>query len=518
MVDLNRIKDISTENLVLNYFFNDLTLLNSDINTLVPSDFNAPKNQSAFALFTNLASNGVEKISMSELRIEVEGLPDNVRVLFDEDFFRVLENHNQMSQDRSFLELNINKLKKLSLLKDLDRAGIDIEEFLPDSAVISKSRKNIEELTLEQIVDSIKEKINDIENKNYVNKAQTSKEASEGIRELLEGFREQPEIGEFLDGDIYNYATRGARFGKFYINSAPSGAGKTRTMVGNACSLAYPYIDDAGKIIVKENYFPVLYIATEQDPSEIQTLIISYISGVSEDRILECAAELTEEENWRIETAIEIMELYKGNFNLEWFPDPTIALIRTKVGRYVYKHNVQFVFYDYIFSSPGLLGEFRDLKIREDVALMMLSNTLKELAVQYQIFIMSATQLSGEVEKNKIRNQNSIRGSKAIVDKVDVGSISVRLPEEEKNDILAIIEETRQQPNIVIDVYKNRRGKMNCIKIFRKFDYGTCRAVDLFATDLNYNLVEYKKFKQTELKLTLAELKTRMGGNENGGD
>ena len=82
------------------------------------------------------------------------------------------------------------------------------------------------------------------------------------------------------------------------------------------------------------------------------------------------------------------------------------------------------------FSSPGLLTEFRDLEVREDVALMMMSNTLKELAMTYNVFIQSATQLNGNWEKNNVRNANLIRGSKAIVDKVDIGLIGVRLTDE----------------------------------------------------------------------------------------
>ena len=34
---------------------------------------------------------------------------------------------------------------------------------------------------------------------------------------------------------------------------------------------------------------------------------------------------------------------------------------------YVQNYNIEYVFYDYIFSSPGLLGEYRDLKVREDI-------------------------------------------------------------------------------------------------------------------------------------------------------
>lgn len=41
-----------------------------------------------------------------------------------------------------------------------------------------------------------------------------------------------------------------------------------------------------------------------------------------------------------------------------------------------------------------------------------------------------------------------------------------------------------------MDIYKNRRGEMNSVKIFRYFDYGTCHCKDYFVTDGNYNAIE----------------------------
>lgn len=61
--------------------------------------------------------------------------------------------------------------------------------------------------------------------------------------------------------------------------------------------------------------------------------------------------------------------------------------------------------------------------------------------------------------------------------------IGVRAPEEELTPVKTYCEEMHlPMPNIVIDVYKNRRGKMCDIKIFRRFDYGTCRVKDIVAT------------------------------------
>ena len=57
-------------------------------------------------------------------------------------------------------------------------------------------------------------------------------------------------------------------------------------LVGNACAISMPYIDDAGKIITRDDFKRVLFVATEMTADEIQTLILAYVSGVNEKNIL----------------------------------------------------------------------------------------------------------------------------------------------------------------------------------------------------------------------------------------
>jgi replicative DNA helicase len=237
-------------------------------------------------------------------------------------------------------------------------------------------------------------------------------------------------------------------------------------------------------------------------PDEIQTLILAYVSGVNEAKIL--YNNYSPKEKELVEQAIDLIEKYQHNFMIEYIPDPSIHQVRTLITKYVLNKNVAHIFYDYIFSSPGLLGEFRDIKVREDVALMMLSNTLKEIASTYNVYIQSATQLNEKWEKAMVRNQNHLRGSKAIADKVDIGMISIKLDEhpEEEAVIRNIIENSQMNlamPNIVIDIYKNRRGQYTNVKILRYFDYGTCRVIKdiamLTSTHKildNYNTIEYE--------------------------
>ena len=55
--------------------------------------------------------------------------------------------------------------------------------------------------------------------------------------------------------------------------------------------------------------------------------------------------------------------------------------------------------------------------MRDDVILLLLTNTLKELANELDIHISTATQLNGEYEEKEVKNENLIRGSKAVADK-----------------------------------------------------------------------------------------------------
>ena len=75
--------------------------------------------------------------------------------------------------------------------------------------------------------------------------------------------------------------------------------------------------------------------------------------------------------------------------------------------------------HDYIHSSIKILSEIgskANIKLREDNILFMLSTRLKDLCNKYGVFIMSATQLSGDWMTSSEPNQNLLRGAKSIAD------------------------------------------------------------------------------------------------------
>ena len=160
------------------------------------------------------------------------------------------------------------------------------------------------------------------------------------------------------------------------------------------------------------------------------------------------------------------------------------------IKKHCLQDDVKYVFYDYIHIGAGLVAN-RDRQMRDDVILLLLTNTLKELANELDIHISTATQLNGEYEEKEVKNENLIRGSKAVADKADIGAITLRcnVAEEELGRAIALKAGTLA-PNFITDIYKNRRGKWTGVRIWRNIDLGTCRTTDCFLTDRKGNIIE----------------------------
>ena len=387
-----------------------------------------------------------------------------------------------------------NRLKKLSALRALKKDGFDITKIYNENELDvvkdKKQQENLDKMTLQDIFDTFLKGINDLQY-DYICKDDSEEGLiATGTDKLFENLQQNPEIGIPLQGEIYNTLVRGARLKKYYLISGASGTGKTRQMVGHACTIAFPerYDTKKNKWVVTGEGHKILFFATEMEKEEIQTMILAHISGVNEDKILNNYYESPAEKQ-RVYDAIKIIEHYQDNFIFVRVGDPSIGQIKTLIRREVLKYGIQYVFYDYIFSSPGLLAEYKDLNLREDVILMMTSIALKDLANELNIFMMSGTQLNEKWKEYKgIRDYNLIRGSKAIADKIDVGGISLPLTQEDHEQVDAIARKLgKDLPTQVQDLYKVRRGKYNRVRIWSKVDLGTCRTEDLFLTDQNGN-------------------------------
>lgn len=490
------------------------TLIHDSKYILTETDFDG-LHKIIFGVIYNLSVEGLTKINPSDVDLYLKQYTKQYQAYKMDNGLDYLQNVYGIVDatfEASQFDYYYNRVKKFTILRDFDRNGLDIKNFYnPDAdfTEMDAENKKLNDTEISDIFNSVRQKVAVIEDKNISKSNLKAINANFGLAQLINDLKKNPEVGFPLDGEILNFAARGARLGKFYLFSAPSGHGKTRFLVGNACSLSLPYIED-GKIITKENLTPVLFVATEMEPDEIQTLILSYVSGVDEDRLL--TNTLTEADERLIAVAVQIIEKYRDNFKIEKISDPSISGLRSKLTKYILNDKYYHIFYDYIFTSPALNLEFSRTGLREDVVLMMLSNTLKEIASDYNVFIFSGTQVSRGWEKAQFRNENYLAGAKAVGDKIDFGIIATKLFPDDLEKILPVLEAAGifEKPNLVMDIYKNRRGRITNAKLYRVFDYGTCRSKDLMLTDTNFNKwqmglgrIEYKYSHQDLLDLTV---------------
>ena len=393
-----------------------------------------------------------------------------------------------------------HKLKKLNFVRDLQKSGRPMDEIYCEDILNPKYaeiNERFEQMTVEDILNMLKMEINGYESKFVLKSVVEESKATDGIEQLIISLKEKPEIGCQLQGKIINTITRGGRKGKFYLRSAGSGVGKTRSMVGDACNIAYPIRFDRkkNKWVSTGSCEKVLYVMTEQDPAEIQTMILAYLTGYNEEIFL--YGTYGDKEMPRIQQAIDIMKKYEGNMLFAHMPDPSASAVKNLFRRYNIQYGVENIFYDYIFSSPAMLNEYRDLKLREDVCLRLFTTTLKNLAVELNAFIMSSTQISNDDDdKGGFRDQRNVQGSKAIVNLADFACIMSRPTKTELQELAGFQSQFSFVPNLVTDIYKNRRGRWNMVRVWSYNDLGCCRREDLFVTTADMKPI--KEFQAVE--------------------
>ena len=241
--------------------------------------------------------------------------------------------------------------------------------------------------------------------------------SKEDYNKLLKQIEKNPEVGVPLYGPLINSVTRGARLKKFYLRSAATGIGKSRSMIADACNIACNTIyDDTFGWIRNGTNEPTLFITTEQELGEVQTMMLAFLSDVNEEHILNNKYEGDEKE--RVQRAATILK--DSPIYVEVVPDFSLQDIENKIKKNIRDHDIKYCFFDYIHTSLKILEEITrragGVKLREDTILFMLSIRLKDLCNKYGIFIMSATQLNGTYVDSETPDQNLLRGAKAIAD------------------------------------------------------------------------------------------------------
>ena len=268
-------------------------------------------------------------------------------------------------------------------------------------------------------------------------------------------------------------------------------------MIADACNFACDEIYSQWGWIKNGTAQPTLFIATEQDKSEVQTMMLAFLADVDEEHILN--GQYLDGEYERVIHAGEIIQ--RSPIWIEELPDFSLQDVENKIKKNIRDHEVKYVLFDYIQTSLKILEEITrrsgGVKLREDNILFMLSARLKDLANKYGIFIMSATQLNGDYKDSETPDQNLLRGAKSIADRIDVGMILLGVSDDDlvKLDPIFAANPGFVKPNLKLSIYKNRRGAYKGCYLWCDANLGTCRIKPLFVTTWRHEMVGIEDIK-----------------------
>jgi len=490
---------------VIGCIYNNPSLLDqaNDVYAITEDDFPDEFHRIVIGSLFKLHEDGVVRFTLETINDYLENHPKYKAVYDLNHGNEYLSKVSEVAMASTF-DYYYKRMRKMTLLRMYDNLGFDLRWLYdPDNVLDSKKKEAQEEwldnVTPSEIVAAIDEKLDQIRSK-YVDNddGSGSFSAGDGIEELITSFETTPDVGVSLYGNYINTITRGARLGKFYLRSAPTGVGKTRSMIADACYIGCDWFYDEQFGWRKNGLaFPTLFIGTEQDKAEIQTMMLAFLSNVNEEHIL--TGKYENDERDRVLRAAKVIK--ESPLYIEVLPEFNLQDVENAIKRNLREKNIQYVFHDYIHTSIKILEEISrragKVTLREDNILFLLSAKIKDICVKENVFIMSATQLNGDYQDSKTPDQNLLRGAKAIADKIDYGSILLPVKEQDLGSLETILQKNPQfpAPKIKLSIYKNRRGRYKSVILWCDADLGTCRIKPMFMTDFQYEWIGIDDFK-----------------------
>ena len=326
----------------------------NDKYVITEEDFADDFHRIVYGVIYKLHELGASKITPEAINDFLETRPKSKGIFNLNKGMEYLSKVKDIAQPLTF-DYYYSRLKKMSLLRAYDNIGLDVSEYYDPDNILDLKKKQLQEewfdnTSIEQMADIVNKEIEEIYQTHVKNDVYgTASKAGEGLEELIVQFEKSPDVGVPLYGNYINTITRGARLGKFYLRSAPTGVGKTRSMIADCCYIGCNKIyDESFGWIRNGTAEPCLYITTEQELEEIQTMMLAFLSNVPEDHILNGQYEGDEED--RVREAAKILK--DSPIYIEEMPDFSLQDVENTIKKNIRDHDVKYVF-DPIKRVPG---------------------------------------------------------------------------------------------------------------------------------------------------------------------
>ena len=455
-----------------------------------------------FSSIYNLYHKGVKVIDAFAIDSLISGYEKQYQIFTANNGVQVINNAIEIAEPDNF-PYYYERVKKFTCLRFLESHGVDTRIIYDYSAgdpnEQEKEINKLDNMSLKEIIDYVDSYvIGELKLKFESNIDDAAQLAGRGMEELKESFKEAPEFGLPMQSPFLTTVARGARLKKLYIRSSSSGSGKSRTAIADLCGFSIPWFYDTNEN--KWNYTgnsePSVFISTELEIPEVQTMIQAFVSGVNESHILDGKYDEGEEE--RVDKAIEYIK--SSPLYIDFIPDFNIQTIENRIKKWCREKGAKYFVFDYIHMSASLISEVasasRGMKVREDQILFLFSDKLKNLANQLDIFILTMSQLNGTYKDSPIKDETMLRGAKSLVDRVDLAEIALPPTKSDLDGIKPILSKGfYKTPNLVRHIIKCRRSKWSHLRIWQYADLGTCRTEDLFVTNNDNVLIPFEATK-----------------------
>lgn len=393
----------------------DQSLLDSDgIYFYTEDDFVSEFHKVVFGAIYNLYIMGTQNIQIKNIVSYLEDRPESKAIFNQSNGVKWL-NEVLDSADVVNFDYYYNRVKKMTLLRGYVKVGLDVSWLLDMDNITDFEKRQqqfnyFDSLTLEEVAEKIENRILDIRSKYVDNSVDDGMLLGNGMTDLINSLERIPSVGAPGYGDLVNAITNGQRLGKFYMRSASQGTGKSRAMMADFCYTACDKIWKDGKWVDIGPSLPSMFISTELEIDELQTIALAFIADVDEDKIL--SNQMGFEERARVIEAIEIFQ--RAPAYIYVVPDFGVKDIENLIKRNIRTKKVRYFYYDYLHSSMKIISDIArasgGMKLREDLILFLLSVKLKEIATVFNVFIMTASQLNGSWKTDDIPDQNLLRG------------------------------------------------------------------------------------------------------------
>ena len=317
---------------------NPLLLKHKDFPITI-EDFPEQFHRIIFGAIEYLVAEGADKLGYVDIDQFLCKYEIQHKVFTDNKGLEYITRATQIAEESNF-EYYYKIFKKFSLLNRLVEKGFDISAIYDDTILdpvkLVQMQKQFDSLSVNDIINYVELKLIDIKQDfgNANNIVQCK--AGQDLRDNIEKLKQTPDIGLSLQSPKLTTIYRGQRLGGFYVESSAQGVGKSRRMAGESAHLAVPEYYDLQKkkwVItnIQEN---VLYISTELQLNEVQTIWVANISGVEEEKILD--GKYTAAEEQRVLKAISLIE--KANLYFVQITNYDIDDIENLIKKYYQKY------------------------------------------------------------------------------------------------------------------------------------------------------------------------------------